>query len=799
MAKDVIADLEARISTNLEEFKRQMNQSAEVVRTSTATMGRYLDGARTGFGKVSDAVGTFLKSAGMVAGVATAAGVGVFYLVERQIQLADSIAKTADRLKLTTDELQIYQKVADLAGVSNEQFAKGMQAFTKTVGELQVGTGTLNAYLDKTNLALKEQLTNAGSVGEGYQIIMDALGEMEPGFQQNALAMAAFGKAGAAMTVMVKDGAAANQQMIQTVKELGIVIDEELLRNAEIASDKLSDLKDVIGVQMTSAALQLAPAITKISSELLLWIKNNQTLIDQKVDEYIGKFVTAIENFDSQKIIGGLDAIFTGITTVASAYEGWSMIIDVLKGDYDSLVVKANAGSDSLKRDIGLVEIELSKAREQLERFKAMTDIEYKIAVALGSGTIEEIETEINGLETKLKGLQDRKTEIEIKANTQDASNHLDELQGKIDEIKEPPPLTITADTDPAVAEILLIKERMDKGTYNAAIEVDANLQPARNGIERLFFEMDGKQMYIDVQANTQPAESETDKYLKQVENMKAEVLLGADPKEALSELKKLKDKIELEKALVTLGADPTMAIDEVRKLEEQIQSIEAAIKVVADAQEAEQVVDEFRNEVENNPATIIIEADTEPAMEAIEEVRREAGRPLPTIEKIDELLKGIVEKKKENIELTNMEIMQYRMLLMYKSEYAKGGFGGETIEIPKFGTGTGLAGLDRDRMVYAHKGEIILNPQESDMFRGVSKGVDPMRFLPELANQLQPYRMPTTAPAISNSTQSTRNEYINISVNPSSIGRQFMTAQEAAEAMVREINYRKVRIGALN
>ena len=112
--------------------------------------------------------------------------------------------------------------------------------------------------------------------------------------------------------------------------------------------------------------------------------------------------------------------------------------------------------------------------------------------------------------------------------------------------------------------------------------------------------------------------------------------------------------------------------------------------------------------------------------------------------------------------------------------------------------TGTGLSGLAKDGLVYAHRGEIILTPQESDVFRDTARGLDPMTFL----KKIQPLRLAESGSSSlitstnTNNTKKVENHY-SIFVNPSSIGgKQFQSAQEAAEATVREINARSTRLG---
>ena len=65
------------------------------------------------------------------------------------LQLADTIGKVADSIGVSTDFLQKYQFAAEQSGLTQEEFNKGMQNFTKMVGQAQLRTSEAGRTLEK--------------------------------------------------------------------------------------------------------------------------------------------------------------------------------------------------------------------------------------------------------------------------------------------------------------------------------------------------------------------------------------------------------------------------------------------------------------------------------------------------------------------------------------------------------------------------------------------------------------------------------------------------------------------------
>jgi len=113
-----------------------MDNRLEIVLTAKDITGK-------AFNKVTSRIKSMTSSVmsfnGVMAGAVGAAGIGLF--IKKNLEAADSIAKTADTIGVTTRSLQEYRFMAERSGVATNELDKGLGAFSKRLGELRIGTG----------------------------------------------------------------------------------------------------------------------------------------------------------------------------------------------------------------------------------------------------------------------------------------------------------------------------------------------------------------------------------------------------------------------------------------------------------------------------------------------------------------------------------------------------------------------------------------------------------------------------------------------------------------------------------
>ncbi|KKK66258.1 hypothetical protein LCGC14_2965910, partial [marine sediment metagenome] len=262
-------------------------------------MNRQLGRLDRAFGSIKRSVGGMVKGLfsfrAAMGAVAAAAGIG--FLVKKSLDLADSIAKTADAIGISTDVLQEYRFAAGLAGVETEALDKGLKNFTKAIGEARVGTGTMITILRRANPELLAQLQATESSEEALKLYFNALGDATNAQDRMALSNAAFVRAGKDMVLMVRDGTGQLDAMRQRAHELGLVIAENLLRNAEDAKDRLSELGDVLKITVTTAVLEHAKAIEELAIRFTEAIPGIKAWV-----EWFGQWVGLLEQTPVQRL-----------------------------------------------------------------------------------------------------------------------------------------------------------------------------------------------------------------------------------------------------------------------------------------------------------------------------------------------------------------------------------------------------------------------------------------------------------------------------------------------------------------
>ena len=226
--------------------------------------------ASRGLGTLGDRASSLRRNmrllGGVVAGVAAAGGLAL--LVKRSIDAADAIAKTADAIGISTDALQELRFAADLSGVSVESLDKALKFATKAIGELRTRTSSeLTTALKDFDAQLLSNIRSAGSVEEAIELVFRRMGEMEDATKKAALAKSVFGRAGIDLVNIVRGEADALEKMRQQARDLGIVLDEELLRSAEKTKDQLTVLGTVLSANLNKAILEHAGAIGTLAEQ----------------------------------------------------------------------------------------------------------------------------------------------------------------------------------------------------------------------------------------------------------------------------------------------------------------------------------------------------------------------------------------------------------------------------------------------------------------------------------------------------------------------------------------------------
>lgn len=229
-------------------FKRGVDKAKGDINTFSADVNRMAGG-----------VTRSLKSIGVA--FASIASIGLLsVMTSRSLDFADSIDKAAQRTGFAVQTLQELRFAGDQTGVAFNEMDAGLARFTKRLGLARANTGAAAKTYKQLGIDLSQ---NNETI---FRQVVETLGDMDNATNRLALTTRLFGDDAQKLALTFQGGTEGLDQFSQKAAELGLVLDQDLVRGAAKANDELSIMKQAINIQTTKIFLALAPAITSVGN-----------------------------------------------------------------------------------------------------------------------------------------------------------------------------------------------------------------------------------------------------------------------------------------------------------------------------------------------------------------------------------------------------------------------------------------------------------------------------------------------------------------------------------------------------
>lgn len=165
-----------------------------------------IDKTKSAFGGISRSIGAVTKAVfslkTAIVGVVGVGGIGL--LVRNSLVATDTLAKTADKLGVTTEALSQLRYAAGLSGVSVQTTDMAIQRFTRRLSEAANGSGEAKDALIELGINAKE-LTEL-PLEEQMIALSDAFGDVQGSADQVRLAFKLFDSEGVSFVNILKQG-----------------------------------------------------------------------------------------------------------------------------------------------------------------------------------------------------------------------------------------------------------------------------------------------------------------------------------------------------------------------------------------------------------------------------------------------------------------------------------------------------------------------------------------------------------------------------------------------------------------
>lgn len=238
---------------------RELLVAFDVDTATAATKLKQLDGAITG---AKGALKALAASAVSAFSLHAAAG-----FIEEQIELGSQLNDTAEKLGVTTTELQKFQFAAGLSGVSAEGAGTALQFLNKNLGEALAGGKEQAKTFAELGIDLAEVKDGTKNASDLLPELADKFAEAGSDAERTALAMKVFGKQGAAMIPLLKQGKEELAKLGEEFDLLGGGMQEDFVKAADDAGDEIDKLKFAAQGLKSRLAVAVLPTITEFAKK----------------------------------------------------------------------------------------------------------------------------------------------------------------------------------------------------------------------------------------------------------------------------------------------------------------------------------------------------------------------------------------------------------------------------------------------------------------------------------------------------------------------------------------------------
>jgi len=241
-----------------------MPLNSKIVITAVDKTSKAFTSVDKKLGAARNSLNSTAKALGVMGGLA-ATTLGVMYT--KSAQAGDQLAKTADKLGITTEALTSLQYAGELTGVSVQTTNMALQRMTRRLAEAAQGTGEAKGAIKE--LGLDAQKLAAMSPDQAFKALSESMKGVGSQSDKVRLAMKLFDSEGVSLVNTMALGADGLDKARAEAEALGITLSRVDAAKMEAANDamyKAGQVGTAFGNRITT---ELAPIVNGLATEFL--------------------------------------------------------------------------------------------------------------------------------------------------------------------------------------------------------------------------------------------------------------------------------------------------------------------------------------------------------------------------------------------------------------------------------------------------------------------------------------------------------------------------------------------------
>jgi hypothetical protein len=335
---------EANLSP-LQKFERAQAELTEQVEAGRISQDTYeralakakaqLDGTATSASKTDKNIESLTKNVRVLSAIEIgraiidglqAIGNVISGVVNRVSQFVSSVASSFDsfndlsaRTGIGVEALQGYSLAAKLAGVDTEAFGAAVQKLAVNIGKATPGDA-LDKSLRNINLSVTQLRGLAPE--QQFSTIAESIAGLPTAADRAAAAVAVFGKQGAALAPLFREGAASIDELRVEAKQLGAIVSDQQISNIGEMNDAFDKVRFTITGIIGQVIGNLAPAVTAVTDAIIEYIKVWEGTSTQ------GTGGTGIANAITEVLLNGAETLAGVFDSFVGNFSGFTVTLE---------------------------------------------------------------------------------------------------------------------------------------------------------------------------------------------------------------------------------------------------------------------------------------------------------------------------------------------------------------------------------------------------------------------------------------------------------------------------------------
>lgn len=205
---------------------------------------------------------------------------GAITAIARSVARAgDDIAKTSERIGLSTTALQEWRFAAERAGINATAFDTAVQRTGRRIAEAAMGTGVARDEFARLGIAARDTNGNLRDMDDLFKDVLDGLAAIESPIERNRRAFKFFDTEGVKLVQLLSAGSEGMREMRERAHELGAVMDEETIQRSVETVDAWVDFKTAISGVVLAMGKELIPLVRDFLKLMTEWVAKYRTLL----------------------------------------------------------------------------------------------------------------------------------------------------------------------------------------------------------------------------------------------------------------------------------------------------------------------------------------------------------------------------------------------------------------------------------------------------------------------------------------------------------------------------------------